>query len=413
MKSLRIHILFSILVLAGCLTALLPARAADNVRDDAPPAFVELQLNSPAPFSRLKPGDVLQGEAVENVFSGYRLMIPKGTLISVRVSGTERRRKESGIHWPWPARYFTSKYRTVPTFDQLTASLSGGVASFPVSVVTGYDEIHLAAQPTGAKTPQKKQGSLSADVREKNPRERGARLELVVKTLPQANTTAQTVAMNARSDGAAQPRIEPLAAGTETKLALLGGLSASRSRPGDPFKAVLAEPLRLSSGKIVPQGSLFEGHVRKSIAPRWLSRPGSLYLVFNRLVLPTGDSLPIAASVVGIETNRHSKMKVDAEGNLSGGRPGKKQLLADLGVGFAVSKVADDGFQLIAEALVSTATDASTAGTARLVGMAVGGLYFVKRRGRDVILPPYTMISIRFDRSPLLLSPEAQQQGVE
>jgi hypothetical protein len=105
-------------------------------------------------------------------------------------------------------------------------------------------------------------------------------------------------------------------------------------------------------------------------------------------------------------------MKVDSEGKLRGGRPGKKQLLADLGVGFAISKVADDSFQLIAEALVSTATDASTAGTARLVGMALGGLFFIRRHGRDVVLPPYTMINIRFDRSPSFLSPNPRTQSL-
>ena len=101
-------------------------------------------------------------------------------------------------------------------------------------------------------------------------------------------------------------------------------------------------------------------------------------MTFNRLVLPTGASLPIAASVVGIAINRRSQMKVDSEGNLSGGKPGKKQLVDDLGMSFAVSKVADDGCQLAAEALISTATDASTAGTARLVGWFAGVVRLVQ-----------------------------------
>lgn len=97
-------------------------------------------------------------------------------------------------------------------------------------------------------------------------------------------------------------------------------------------------------------------------------------------------------------------MKVDPEGGLRGGSPGKKRPLFDLGVYFGLSKVSDDSFQLIAQALVSTATDASTAGTARLVGIAVGGFFFIKRHGRNVVLPPYTMLNVRFDRSPSLLT---------
>jgi hypothetical protein len=64
--------------------------------------------------------------------------------------------------------------------------------------------------------------------------------------------------------------------------------------------------------------------------------------------------------------------------------------------GFA--KVSDDSFQLIAEALISTATDASTAGSARLVGAAFSALYLITRHGRDVILPKYTKMDITFDR---------------
>jgi hypothetical protein len=362
----------------------------------------------------LKPGDVLQGKAVGNVFSGYRLVIPKGSRVSLRVSRMEPRRKESGVQWPWPIRHFRPKYKKFPTFDLLTLSLPGvGKTRFPVALATAYDQIYVAAQAVNARNPKKEPKSSGAGIREKNKQARGSSLELVVETSPpQAGTIAPPVGMSSRSGGDSLPGIETLAAGRETKLALLVSLSASKNRAGDPFKAMLAAPLRLSSGEILPQGSLFEGHVRKSIAPRWLSRPGSLYLTFNRVVSPTGASLPIAASVVGIETNGQSGLKVDSEGNLSGGSPSKKRLLADLGVGFAVSKVADDSFQLIAEALVSTATDASTAGTARLVGMALGGLFFIKRHGRDVVLPPYTMINIRFDRSPTLLAPEKQQQGM-
>ena len=109
-------------------------------------------------------------------------------------------------------------------------------------------------------------------------------------------------------------------------------------------------------------------------------------------------------------------MKVDSEGGLSGGSAGKKRLLVDLGVSFGFAKVADDTFQLIAQAAVSTATDASTAGTARLIGMAIGGVLFIKRRGRDVVLPPYTMIDVRFDRSPsfpTFPTPRVQQQGIQ
>jgi hypothetical protein len=413
MAGLRFHTLLCILLLAGSLPEALSARPKSGGPKAHTLLFVEVHLNSTVKFSHLKTGDVLGGKVVRNAFSGYRLMIPAGTRVSLRVSGMERRRKESSDNWPWPAEHFRSKSEKFPTFDLLTASLpAGGNASFPVSLVTAYDEIHLTAKAVeGGKSGNRTQQPSTVKSQEKAGKHgRCSMLELVVEANPPTGGAATTAAAGSPSDKGPPTEIETLAAGTETRIALVGRLSASRSRPGDPFKAILAEPLRLSSGEIVPEGSLFEGHVGKSTPPRWLSRPGSLYLTFNRLVLPSGTSFPIAASVVGAEASRNTRMEVDSEGGLSGGNPGKKRLLVDVGVGFGLSKVADDGFQLIAEALVSTATDASTAGTARLIGMAVGGFFFIRRHGRNVVLPPYTMINIRFDRSPSFLAPETKQQ---
>jgi hypothetical protein len=42
-------------------------------------------------------------------------------------------------------------------------------------------------------------------------------------------------------------------------------------------------------------------------------------------------------------------------------------MLINIGVTAGIAKEVDDGAQLVIEAIVSTATDASTAGTARIV----------------------------------------------
>lgn len=413
MSGLRFHTVLCILLVTGFFPAALIAHPENGSPQAHALLFVQMHLNRPVKFTCLKKGDVLRGVVARNVYSGYHLMIPAGTPVSLRVSGMERRRKEWSDKWPWPAEYFRSKSEKFPTFDLLTASLpAGGNTSFPVSSVTAFNEIHLTAKTLkGGKSGDRSQHASTGE----NPVKAGnlppgSTLELVVDAHPQTGRIATTAA--AESGNEPPAGIETLAAGTETTLALVDRLSASASRPGDPFKAILAEPLRLSSGEIVPEGSLLEGRVGKSTPPRWLSRPGSLYLTFNRLVLPTGVSIPIAASIVGAEANRNTRMKVDSEGGLSGGSPGKKRLLVGAGVAFGLSKVTDDSFQLIAETLVSTATDASTAGTARLIGMAVGGFFFIRRHGRDVVLPSHTMLNVRFDRPPSLLTPKRKQRGM-
>lgn len=70
----------------------------------------------------------------------------------------------------------------------------------------------------------------------------------------------------------------------------------------------------------------------------------------------------------------------------------------NIGVTAGVSKEADDTFQLIFEAIVSTATDASTAGTARIISACASGIYMVTRHGRDVVLPRFTELDIALDR---------------
>jgi hypothetical protein len=63
--------------------------------------------------------------------------------------------------------------------------------------------------------------------------------------------------------------------------------------------------------------------------------------------------------------------------------------------------------QLVIEALVSTATDVSTAGVARIVAVCTSGIFIIMRHGRDVQLPRFTKMDIVLDRElPLFHQPE-------
>jgi hypothetical protein len=89
---------------------------------------------------------------------------------------------------------------------------------------------------------------------------------------------------------------------------------------------------------------------------------------------------------------------MNSEGKLTGGKPGKAWMLINLGTTAGIAKVADDTTQLIIEALVSTATDASTAGAAKIVAACASGVFMITRHGRDVVLPRFTRMEIAFDR---------------
>jgi hypothetical protein len=203
-----------------------------------------------------------------------------------------------------------------------------------------------------------------------------------------------------------------LTAGTLAKIILLGNVSASKSRAGDSFRARVVEPVRLDSIVVLPEGTLLEGTVVKSTAPRMLSRAGSLLLNFTGITLPGGVAAPVLATVSGANLDQRSHTRIDSEGRMTGERPGKLWMALNLGVTAGIAKVADDGTQLLIEALVSTTTDVSTAGTARIVAACVSGVFLMTRHGRDVMLPKFTEMNISFDR-PVSISPAQPASAAE
>ena len=207
-----------------------------------------------------------------------------------------------------------------------------------------------------------------------------------------------------QSETAFRPHDEivAIAAGTQAKVILLGSLSASKSRQGDVFQARLVEPVLQNSTKVLPEGGVFEGRVVKRTPPRMLSRSGSLLLSFTGVRSSPGTIETIEATVAGVEVDRRSRATLDEEGGLHGARPGFGWMVLNLAATGGIAKLTDDGVQLVIELIVSSATDVSTAGTARIVGACVSGIFLLTRHGRDVVLPKYTEMEIAFDRTMLL-----------
>src|SRR5208282_3066732 len=118
---------------------------------------------------------------------------------------------------------------------------------------------------------------------------------------------------------------------------------------------------------------------------RRLYRPGSIYLLFTHLALPNGAAITIAASPVAAEVDRGTHMTMDSEGSIHAQSPGTARFLLDFGVTGGIAKVSDDTTQLIIEAISSIATDASTAGVAKIAAMGATAIFLLTRHGRDVI----------------------------
>ncbi len=403
-RASRTHVLLvSLALLASLLAASFAGAQSDNHPAIAPSLFIEVRLDAPLKLTHLRPGSVLEGKVVRAVYSGGRQVFPAGSQVQLTVDHLERRPKGHTDHWPWVVRLFIPRHEDYLSFQSASVTLPDGTGlPMQVSFVSGIHEVRVSAQANSAVQSQEASPTASrVTSKRKRPRQLGSGSGptwLLAAERPTDRDLPSTADGESFSNPVSPPLSETLAAGTQAHVILLGFLSASKSHAGDSFQSRLLEPVRLGSRVVLPEGAVFEGRVVKSVHPRWLSRPGSLQLTFTKLALPTGEGTATVASLAAAMVDRRSQLRMNSEGGLSGGSPGNARLLLDLGVSGGIAKVSDDSFQLIAEALISTATDASTAGSARLVAAAFSVVYFITRRGRDVVLPKYTKMDITFDQ---------------
>ncbi len=376
--------------------------------------YVKVQLPNRIRLSKLKPGDIVEGTLARDVYASNHELFPAGRPVQLTVDHLERRRRARNDHWPWVISAFTPRHENFPAFKNATVTQPEGGSTFQVSLISVSQKREVHAQAKKNKPGQPPAGEHgTVEVSKSNAKQPVAPvMVLEAFALDTAVPATEDKPEDAGSEKAL-PDTRPLAdipTGTQCKILLLGDVSASKSKAGDKVQARLLEPVLLNSRVVLPAGSLIEGKVLKSTPPRWGSRAGSLSMAFTSLTLPGGNLIPITASLAGAELDQRSHTRIDAEGRLHGEHPGKAWMAINLAVSAGVAKEVDDGVQLILEAIVSTATDASTAGTSRIVASCVSGLYMVTRHGRDVMIPRFTEMDISLDR-PVSLNQLSQQDS--
>ncbi|MCU1304308.1 MAG: putative peptidoglycan binding domain protein [Candidatus Sulfotelmatobacter sp.] len=376
-------------------------------------AYVKVQLDHSLKLSKLKQGDLVEGKLARPIYSGEREIFLAGSSIRLTVDHLEKRRRAADDHWPWVVKAFTPRHEKYPVFATASVSALGSDNTLHVSLVSisRRREVHAQSKRKKAGAQAEENGAIEASTSARGyGSKNSAAPVLVLEASNIEDKDKEDSGDKSTSSASAGPdlsALETLPAGTAFKILLLQDVSASKSKPGDIVSARLLEPVYLNSRLALPAGTLVEGSVVKRTPPRWGSRAGSLYLAFTGVTLPDGNFLPIAASLAGAELDRSSHTRIDAEGRLHGERPGKAWMAINLGMTAGLAKEVDDATQLIVEALISTATDASTAGTARILSSCISGIYMVTRHGRDVVLPRFTEMDIALDR-PLAVTKNAE-----
>lgn len=245
--------------------------------------YVKVRLPKTVKVSALKPGDVVEGTLAQDVYSGDRELFATGSRVRLTVDKLGRRRRVPNDHWPWVIKAFTPRHENYPTFQSAVVSSPDG-KDVPLRVflifinreteIRAQAKTKKAAHPVANSATQSEDASVApAEPANAGPKDSGpfVILEAIdpIETVPGAGQHSSAFAL---------PGPVTLATGTQAKIILLGGVSASKNRPGDSFQARLVEPVRLDSKVVLPEGTLLGGKVLKSTPPRMLSRAGSLCL---------------------------------------------------------------------------------------------------------------------------------------
>jgi hypothetical protein len=200
--------------------------------------------------------------------------------------------------------------------------------------------------------------------------------------VPQGNT-GQAGDPSQRPLGPNAAVIDDVGAGTEIHAALDTPLSSKTSKAGDRFTATVSDPVRANNGAIViPAGARIEGEVAESENEKTLAALKDipkLSLRFRDVVLPTGQTLPLTATLVSVhDTGSKNSRKIITESQTESGRNGRDSNA--IGAANAPSRSFGGPIKGLA------------------IGALSGGGYVVTTNGKDVHLPAQAGMLIRVDQ---------------
>ncbi|MBP7860242.1 TrbI/VirB10 family protein [bacterium] len=191
------------------------------------------------------------------------------------------------------------------------------------------------------------------------------------------------------------PNMPQAPAGQTLNVTLQTAISTQIARQGDLVQGVINQNINLGNGGFIPAGTMVTGTVTDSIAGRRLSRSGLLSISFNAIRLPTGQSIPINAHLVGDlgkYSNKGSGQNDVYRGEGWGAKAGQTLIRGGAGAGLGAA---------LGTGVGAIAGGGHGAGMGAWSGAAIGGGIGVAdmllRKGKDVLIPAGTSIQIQLD----------------
>jgi hypothetical protein len=402
-SEVRSRVVFGVLAvfLLTLAVAAQDAALAPNLKEYTVPAgtILRMELSGPVNVAHLKPGNEIAGQLVRPVYVYDRALIPAGSQVHAVVEKVEKQKaaeKKGFMERVDTVRSLGLNRHNFYEVTLRTASVklpSGAEVPMDLRFIRGAQEVRLQANDQGQ---MKVGGTTGKDLAQHTPGvsqvtriKRGKHqvqeyrhpvATLEVERAAQLELPAQPEVRRATT----QPVTIPEA--THADFLLLTELRASENKQGDTFQARLLEPIFQPDGQLLmPEGSVLDGHIAKLERPRRLSRAASMYLAFDRLTQPGGDSQKVAASLAAADVEKKAPVNMDPEGGLHG-KGGAKSLAKRAVVGAVSQRAADEAVEVATHAVAPYASG------------AVGLFILLGGHGNDVDLPQYSDLQVVFGR---------------
>jgi len=183
------------------------------------------------------------------------------------------------------------------------------------------------------------------------------------------------------ADGIKVPPPLALPRGTTIPVQLINKLSTKTLKEGDGVYAMTVFPIVLNNEIVIPVGSSVKGVVTVVQRPGHVKGKAGLALSFQTLILPTGFTMPLYASLAGAS---------DASTTTEGKSEGE-------------STAGEDAAKVVGAVAVPTVVGAAIGGhsSARIgagVGLSAGLATILLTRGKDIVLDKGSTLEIVLDR---------------
>lgn len=196
-------------------------------------------------------------------------------------------------------------------------------------------------------------------------------------------------------DVQAQSATNSIQPGTRVRLTLVDGLTSNVAHDGDPFTAIVAEPVFVGNDVLLPAGAKIHGTVTGVTRPKWFAmvRGGaSMNLVFNSIEVQS-RIFPVQMSIISlysgnIDTTKQRKDLKTTEGVVVEEKRDIKGDIMTAGLGTGGGALVGVLFSNVARGTV--------------IGLVGTSAYIMAKKGKDVELPAQTGMLVRLDSSVAL-----------